>query len=738
MEKINYELYKEIISYLKEYKTQEEIALFFRTKGIDDEELIQNLIGLNNNGKKHITSLEKIFMENGELSSLDIIKYSNKINELIEHHKFAPPLLIKELPNELIENFNQSLWKTLTQTNLFKKSDYEGKKLVLKLACVFGVFENDVENINRASYLVNILQNKDQSELECYKDLKMNYNPHFFAFIKEHFSEVKNLNLHEVQKQWSNITKCVDIKTPENIQRYMQISKEKNGNEFETYMAYHNVSAEKMAKYKTIYNYMQGRTKTTLPTIEGNVDNGFSYEMLDFSDIRVMRFGETIKCCQALGNNAETSMIDSAIEASARVIMITDEKEKPIAGSFVTHQIGKDGRSYLCFDSIEVNASKMPVKAIDYSKTLRKINKLVNKGIIASPALEDIEKYFNENPNQKHITAKDIKALKINKKIREAYKVAIDNIIKKDENKRSEQLANGEITKEEYEHLLVKNGMITVGRNPVSMYLNDLPKVKKNHMELLPATTKDKSIYKKAHKITILTIMKKVAKVVVNASTALGTLLTLTGSIAPGVILIGYGIIGRRKLKGNFVHGIYSDATKDQRIFYDGRTNSYVSKINGKDKLKQLNDKLIYSKYDIEQKPIKISKLTEEQRKNYRRLREATGQPDFSEQEKDRYIIGNEQNWSVTITKDGENLVIHDISMLSLFGFEKEKGKLTDAQIELLSTLQTLSNYSKSISFECENKKINKYLSKNIKVPVRDNKRENIQQKEEKREDIIL
>lgn len=717
MEKISYEVYQEIMLYLQSgEKTKEEKTSFFQEKGINSNSLIESLTSLVAAGKKHVSALDKIFKEDGELSVEDIVKYVSKIIKLIKYHKFASPLLVREIPTEGIEDFKQSVWQQVTKTNLFKDSDYEGKKLVLTLCYVFGVFEDDLESINRLSALINMVQGKKQLDLEKFKGLDMSYEPQFLRFIRENESELSDLNLFEILGTWGKITRCVDIKTPENIQRYMEIHKEKNENEFETYMEYHNVPESKIAKYRIIYNYMLGRTETSMPTVSGQVDKGYSYEMLKFSDIRVMRFGETVKCCQRLGNNAETSMINSAIEATSRVMMITDEKGKPIAGSFVTHKIDKNGRSYVCFDSIEVNASKLPVKAVAYSKTLKRISKMVDKGIIPSASLEDIETYFNNNPEQNHIKEGDIKALRINKKIREAYQAAIQDMIVEDEKRRKNQLIAGEITQEEYEHLLIKNGLITVGRNPVSMYLKDLPKVDKKDKEVLPAIRKDRAIYKKAHKLTITSAIKKMAKGAVNGAIGLGTFMLISGLPVPGTLMAVYGILGKRYLKQNRVGGIYSDATKDQRVFYDGRGNIDYN-IHDRDKLKSLREKLVYSEYDVVSKPIQIANLTEEQRKQYRRLRESAGQADFTEQENDRYVIGNGQNWAATLSREGNELTVHDISMLNSFGFAKKIAKLTDAQLQLLETLEILAEHSESISFECGDKKINRYLSRNIKVP---------------------
>lgn len=728
MAKISYGDFQDIISYLQaSERTQEDKAAFFQSKGIESQALIGALSDIVAGGKKHVTSLDKIFAEAGELEIGELINYAGNTSKFIEHHGFAPPLLVKEFPKEYIENFSQSAWAPLTKTDYFKKADYDGRKLALTLAGIYGVFENDPDAGPRLSSLVNMLQGKTIEDLEHFNGLEMQYDPQFFRLVKENPELLTTMNLAELQSHWESISRCVDIKTPENIQRYMQISQEKGGNEFDTYMAYHNVPQSKIEKYKIIYDQMRGRTETSMPTIEGTTDKGYSYEVLGFDDIRVMRFGETVKCCQALGNAAETSMINSAIESTSRVVIVSDEKGKPVAGSFVTHKIDKDGRSYVCFDSIEVNASKLPIKAVAYSKTLKKLNKLVKKGIIPNADIDTIEAYFAENPEQKHISKKDLEALRINKKIMEAYQSAAQDIMTADEQKRGDQLAKGEITQEEHDRLLIKNGRITVGRNPVSMYLGDLPQLDKKEMELLPAIQKDKSIYKKAHRVTGPELLRKVTRGMTMAGVALGAAMMVAEPLVGGAFL-AWGAIGSHKLKRKKVHGqTYSDAVHEQRSLYDGRSDK-VPAISDPEQIKELQKKLVYSQYEVispgTQDPargdlgdvLRVADLTPEQAKGFRRLREEAGLGDFTEQDQNKYIIGNAHNWCATITRDGTNLTVGEIAMMNSFGFGRKQAMLADAQVQLMGSLQTLAGRAESMTFETGDPRIDQYLGKHVAV----------------------
>ena len=737
MAKISYIEYQDIISYLQAGHSKEDELTFLQSKGISSQALISSLTDLASKGGKHLNSMDKLFEQEQELSFEEVIEYTRKIDKFLDIHNFARPFLAKAFPEETIEDFDQKRWATLTKLQPFKGKSEEELTMALKMAFLYGVFENDEAVQTRIDELGNTMQGKSLADLEMFRNLQMEYNPQFLDFIRNNPQALQGLNLAQIQAKWQAISNCIDIKSPENVQRYLQISEEKNGNDFETYMAYHNVSPSKIEKYRIIYDQMLGRTETSLPTVSGKVDKGFNYEMLDFADINVMRFGEKVKCCQRLGNVAETSMINSAIEATSRVIMIRDDKGKPVAGSFVTHKIDKDGRSYVCFDSIEVNAAKLPVKAVAFSKTMKRLDKLVKKGVLKDAKLETIEAYFEEHPDQKDIRKKDLEALRVNQKIKDAYQAAKDDLIREDEIKRTEQVEKGEITAEQKEHLLIKNGLITIGRNPVSMYLGDFEKVDKKDQEMLPALRKDRSIYKKAHKTTALEVTRKILYPVCTATIGLGAAIAVAsaptfiaaasagtlgaalteGGLAFGVPLGGmlsaWGTYGNVKLKRKKVNHTYSDAF-EQRVLYDGRENSEVERIHDRDQLDQLQEKLVYSKYERVSKPIRIAELTPEQRKDFRRLREATGRGDFTEQDQDRYIIGNGHNWSAVLTRDGENVTVNDISMLNSFGFGKKQAMLADAQVELMSTLQAIAEKSDGITFETGDKKIDRYLGKRV------------------------
>ena len=492
-------------------------------------------------GKKYKKIIEQI-LKNREIDEEKLAQYINKMIKLDKKLGFVSYFLVMELPEEDIDRFDRSEWQSITKITKFPELSYEAKKGCLRLCGIYGIFEQDINAPERISSLKNLLKRLTSEDLCLCSKLKMDFDPEFLKFFEENRDKLDQEEMAIIQDNWNKIKTHVEIKSLDNINRFLEIINNKDSiNSFELYMRANNIPEEIQQKYRVIYEQMSARVKTSIPTCEGKNENGYSYEILNFNDPRILRFGNKnlVKCCQKIGSNGEGSMIYSAIESTARVIMIRDELGNYIAGSLITHQIDKDGKSYVCFDSIEVNAKNAHIKADDYQVTLRKIGKLKEKGILAEGDIEELKNYYNNcftpyRPIEKntiyrllakfarnnryirkiknlidatgpiHITNEDIKALETNKKIQEVYMQVCKDMIQEDEKKRKQQLENGEITEEEYEHLLMKNGIFTVGENPVSMYLGNLDKLDKKSKENLPVPQKDRSIYKKAHKKNLL------------------------------------------------------------------------------------------------------------------------------------------------------------------------------------------------------------------------------------------
>ena len=732
-----------------------QIELMLKPKGDYSDNLLQKDYL---NSLKGVEYLNKI-LQFGVFNEAQIVEYLDKIDELYKKIGFASAFLVRELSKKYIEAFDRAKWQSITKIVTFTRLDYEAKKGCLRLCGAFGIFEKDINADNRTKSILKVLKNLKPEELSEYSNYTMNYDPEFLIFWEENREELSQEQMKKIQNNWDIIRKVVEIKNKDNVLRFLDINGQSTDS-FEAYMQLNNIPTHIQKKYKIIYEQMAGRTKTSIPTRSGRNENGYSYEVLNFDDIRSLRFGEDalIKCCQKVGGNGEGSLWDSAIEASSRVVMVRDELGRYIAGSLVTHQIGKDGKSYVCFDSIEVNAKNAHIKADEYKVTLKRIERLKKNGLIKTGTLEELYEYYKNNPpkerkitktkfynliansasryrtvrkikalmdndpNYMHITKDDLKALEANRRILEVYTQICEDMIEADSDKRKTQLENGEISLEEYNHLLMRNGLFTVGKNPVSMYLGSLNKLERKSMEKLPVPQKHRSIYRKASALSLTKFLQNVGIGAINTMTiGVVSLILLSGdfslaNISMGAIFTGAAVFSnwfpyRRKIRG-----IYSDSIYEQRILKDGRENddSEAVELNVKRTKNKLQQKLQYNEVPVISNPIMVEKLKPEEQRKLRLLSEVAFERKITDLTSNKLVIGNLENWAALFSNRDGALILENVLLPSPMKFSRNVKKLTDAQNDLISNIVQL-NQSGEIVFDCQDKRINRYLSKMIR-----------------------
>lgn len=169
-------------------------------------------------------------------------------------------------------------------------------------------------------------------------------------------------------------------------------------------------------KLQEIYSYGKSRVVSSIPRIEGTLED-YKYEMLSLTDPLAVAIGTLTDCCQELNNAAEVCMEHSMVSTHGRVFVIRDTKGNIISQSWVW----RNG-DVLCFDNIEI-----PDKA--FTRAQRKENSQTRK--------------------------------KFTEEVYEVYKKAAQELIEQDEKIYRELLENGKITQEQYDGLRL--GKITVG-----------------------------------------------------------------------------------------------------------------------------------------------------------------------------------------------------------------------------------------------------------------------------------
>lgn len=96
------------------------------------------------------------------------------------------------------------------------------------------------------------------------------------------------------------------------------------------------------------YQKMQKRTDSVIPKVSGQLDENFSYEILDLKDINQFNVGQWTNSCFQFGSAAESSLIHACTERNSRIFTVS-KNDKVIAQSW----LWRDGTT-LCFDNIEI------------------------------------------------------------------------------------------------------------------------------------------------------------------------------------------------------------------------------------------------------------------------------------------------------------------------------------------------------------------------------------------------
>ena len=367
--------------------------------------------------------------------------------------------------------------------------------------------------------------------------------------------------------------------------------------------------------------------------------------------------------------------------------------------------------------------------------------KLLEKGARKSRKINKIKIHLDNNPKYFYITGEDIRALEENKKILDVYKQASEDMVIADEKKRMEQLKNGEISKEEYSHLLMKNGLFTIGKNPVSMYLGSLEKLDKKSMEKLPIPQKDRSIYKAGGYNSVEKNVSRLASGLYDLVTG-GALCMTAASIIVGcaapVIWFGVGVtvpllglsgLVHKIIRKNKIKGVYSDASKEQRILRDGREKEDFTKdLLAILKRKKLQQKLVYNEVNAISNPVELSKLTLEEKNKLRLLSERNSKGKEFDLSGEKMVIGNLENWAAIFSNNTGKLVLENVFLPNSMRLRGSNKRLTDAQKDLLDCVCDLAQ-SRNVEFNCDDKNINKYFEKNVrKKSIIRNREQNIKE----------
>lgn len=229
--------------------------------------------------------------------------------------------------------------------------------------------------------------------------------PSYIASIQKNFKKIKCLNSGR-KLTWQRAIDYVKNITYDNVEV---------GNEYmASVVSKVGVSNSVFLRLQRIYDTGKMRCYSSIPRVTGCVGN-YTYEILRLDDPLALVIGTLTDCCQEIGNVAESCMIHGMTSENGRIFVVRDSDKEIVAQSWIWRN-----RNVICFDNIEV-----PNKMFD--------------------------KHGNLSEDILHI-----------------YKDASSKLMTEDKNKYISLLKNKDITKEQYDGLVLRKVTVGLGYNDIA------------------------------------------------------------------------------------------------------------------------------------------------------------------------------------------------------------------------------------------------------------------------------
>ncbi|MBR3116911.1 MAG: hypothetical protein IKF36_03445 [Bacilli bacterium] len=380
--------------------------------------------------------------------------------------------LIKEGFNITQDDFIYDLYKENkdgSYTLMINMQEYPKSNLLLRDL----MEECELSNVLTPSICNDLFYNFKLSYNKEFKDLfshnireiiKDNVCRYYISIIQRKFDEIKKF--HSNRKL--TLEMCI------NYVRNNSLENVGIGNEIlADHLSKLGFSQEKYDELQAIYNIGKQRIFSSIPRVTGKVGN-YRYEMVRLDCVLPLIVGELIPCCQRLGQLGETCMIHSMLDKNGRLFVVFDENNNLISESWVWRN-----KDVLCFDNIEVPTSILVEHG--YKKAF------FDRGMRTS---------FGD-------------------KLLEVYLEASKDIYLTDKEKYDELLETGQITKEQYEDLVLKK--ITIGDGYSSIQGSLQANLNKDLFPEKPLTfvnpiTKDNFLYIRDSRTQYLVLNRKEKK----------------------------------------------------------------------------------------------------------------------------------------------------------------------------------------------------------------------------------
>ena len=286
--------------------------------------------------------------------------------------------LVANLSEKQVQNYNLKLYKKLCEKirETYKESsplEENIQKLAFKLFLGFGydkslrILEHK-KPFTSLEYLLNDLRVRHN---ELNEDGTPKPNEKLMNYLFGNNKNDTNANIHKllngeihnfdryfssIYNDWDSIYKKLNgnITTKRILELYKNPITFLKPDEYKLEEPLQEIGTTKpeiVQKAKDWYEIMRERQYSSIPKVQGNLDNEYEYEMLDLDDPLALAVGYITRCCFLIDGLSRTSLYHSISSKNGRTFVVRKDGEL-IAQSWVW----RNGNA-LCFDNVEARGN---------------------------------------------------------------------------------------------------------------------------------------------------------------------------------------------------------------------------------------------------------------------------------------------------------------------------------------------------------------------------------------------
>ncbi len=286
--------------------------------------------------------------------------------------------IVRDLTEKQVQTYNLKLYKSLCEKIREKYEESSPleeniQKLGFKMFLAFGydkslrILEHEI-NFTTLEYLFNGLNLR---HIELHEDgtPKINKKLQNFLFGSNQNDPNCNINrlLHETDSEFGkyfssiyNDWKEIYEKLNGNVKvnRILNLYKRENTflkpDEYKLEGPIHEIGLGKpqiVQKAREWYQIMRERQYSSIPKIQGNLDDEYTYEMLDLDDPLALAVGYITKCCFLIDGLSKESLYYSISNKNGRTFIVRKN------GELIAQSWAWRNGNVLCFDNVEARGN---------------------------------------------------------------------------------------------------------------------------------------------------------------------------------------------------------------------------------------------------------------------------------------------------------------------------------------------------------------------------------------------